>query len=308
MAERIDPLETMPVSPYARAHAPRALAAGRRWCMGFLYLPIVLLILFSFNEPRTPGLPITGLTLDWYEEALTNRVLLEAVRNSILVATLVAVLATHHRHDGRLPARARPDPLSRARRASFATLPIMLPGMLLGIAILIFLRRVLDLQLSLLTVMAGHLVLTVPFVILIVAARLQGFDRNLEWAAADLGADPGARVRHIILPLIWPAILAGALISVTLSIDEFVVTFFTVGPQLDAAHLHLHADQVRGHAGGQRHRHAHARRHAGHRAPGGGPRWRCGGASDGEGRSPDACGRVRRRGSAEPGGASATRC
>jgi ABC-type spermidine/putrescine transport system permease subunit II len=114
----------------------------------------------------------------------------------------------------------------------FATLPIMLPGMLLGIAILIFLRRVLDLELSLVTVVAGHLVFTVPFVILIVAARLQGFDRNLEWAAADLGASPGRTIWHVILPLIWPAILAGALISVTLSIDEFVVTFFTVGSQL----------------------------------------------------------------------------
>ena len=112
-----------------------------------------------------------------------------------------------------------------------ATLPIMLPGMLLGIGLLIFMRRVLDLQLSLLTVVAGHLVLTVPFVILIVAARLQGFDRRLEWAAADLGADSRRTLRHVILPLIWPAILAGALISVTLSIDEFVVTFFTVGPQ-----------------------------------------------------------------------------
>ncbi len=113
-----------------------------------------------------------------------------------------------------------------------ATLPIMLPGFLLGLGVLIFLRRVLDMQLSLLTVVAGHLVFTVPFVILIVAARLQGFDRRLEWAAADLGADPRQTVRHIILPLIWPAILAGALISVTLSIDEFVITFFTVGPQL----------------------------------------------------------------------------
>ena len=112
-----------------------------------------------------------------------------------------------------------------------ATLPIMLPGMLLGIGILIFLRRILDMQLSLLTVVAGHLVLTVPFVILIVAARLQGFDRNLEWAAADLGADAKRTLRYVILPLIWPAVLAGALISVTLSIDEFVVTFFTVGPQ-----------------------------------------------------------------------------
>ena len=230
MAERIDPLETMPVSPHARL-TRRLLWLLAALVMGFLYLPIVLLILFSFNEPRTPGLPITSLTLDWYEEALTNRVLLEAVWNSILVAVLVAVLATVIGTMAAFPlVRGRIRYPGAAR--VFATLPIMLPGMLLGIAILIFMRRVLDLQLSLLTVVAGHLVLTVPFVILIVAARLQGFDRNLEWAAADLGADGRRTVRHIILPLIWPAILAGALISVTLSIDEFVVTFFTVGPQL----------------------------------------------------------------------------
>ena len=230
MAERIDPLETMPVSPHARL-TRRLLWLLAALVMGFLYLPIVLLIVFSFNEPRTPGLPITGLTLDWYEEALTNRVLLEAVWNSILVAVLVAVLATVIGTMAAFPlVRGRIRYPGAAR--VFATLPIMLPGMLLGIAILIFMRRVLDLQLSLLTVVAGHLVLTVPFVILIVAARLQGFDRNLEWAAADLGADGRRTVRHIILPLIWPAILAGALISVTLSIDEVVVTFFTVGPQL----------------------------------------------------------------------------
>jgi len=230
VAERIDPLETMPVSPHARL-TRRLLWLLAALVMGFLYLPIVLLIVFSFNEPRTPGLPITGLTLDWYEEALTNRVLLEAVWNSILVAVLVAVLATVIGTMAAFPlVRGRIRYPGAAR--VFATLPIMLPGMLLGIAILIFMRRVLDLQLSLLTVVAGHLVLTVPFVILIVAARLQGFDRNLEWAAADLGADGRRTVRHIILPLIWPAILAGALISVTLSIDEFVVTFFTVGPQL----------------------------------------------------------------------------
>jgi ABC-type spermidine/putrescine transport system permease subunit II len=229
VAERIDPVETMPVSPHARA-TRRALWMLAVTIMAFLYVPIVLLVLFSFNEPRTPGLPITRLTLDWYEVALTNRILLDAVRNSIIVAALVAAFATIIgtmaaftlvRGRIRFPGAAR----------VFATLPIMLPGMLLGIALLIFMRRVLDLQLSLVTVVAGHLVLTVPFVILIVAARLQGFDRNLEWAAADLEADAKRTVRHVILPLIWPAVVAGALISVTLSIDEFVVTFFTVGPQ-----------------------------------------------------------------------------
>jgi ABC-type spermidine/putrescine transport system permease subunit II len=107
----------------------------------------------------------------------------------------------------------------------------MLPGILLGIGMLIFFRRVLNLELSLWTVIAGHLVFTTPFVVLIVAARLQGFDRRLEWAAADLGANPRQTLRHVILPLISPAIAAGALISVTLSIDEFIITFFTVGPQ-----------------------------------------------------------------------------
>lgn len=230
VAERIDPLESMPVSPYARL-TRRLLWVLAVLVMTFLYLPIILLVIFSFNEPRTPGLPITGLTFEWYAKALSNRVLLDAVWNSIVVAGIVAVAATVIgtmaafalvRGGIRFPGAAR----------VFATLPIMLPGMLLGIAILIFLRRVLDMQLSLLTVVAGHLVFTVPFVILIVAASLQGFDRNLEWAAADLGADSRRTVRHIILPLIWPSILAGALISVTLSIDEFVVTFFTVGPQL----------------------------------------------------------------------------
>ena len=194
-------------------------------------LPIAFLVLFSFNEPRTPGLPIVNLTLHWYEVAAGNSLLLEAVKNSIIVAAAVAFLAT-------LIGTMAAFPLVRGgiRHPDavriLATMPIMLPGILLGIAMLIFFRRVLDLELSLLTVIAGHLVFTTPFVVLIVAARLQGFDHRLEWAAADLGASPRQALRHVILPLISPAIVAGALISVTLSIDEFIITFFTVGPQV----------------------------------------------------------------------------
>jgi len=129
-------------------------------------------------------------------------------------------------------------PLVRARvrwpnaARVLVTMPIMFPGVLIGVGLLIFLAGVLHLQLSLLTVIAGHLVLTMPFVVLIVSARLQGFDRRLEWAAADLGASPARTLWSVVLPLIAPAIVAGALLSVTLSIDEFVVTFFTIGPQL----------------------------------------------------------------------------
>jgi ABC-type spermidine/putrescine transport system permease subunit II len=220
----------MPVSPYARP-TRWILWLWAALILGFLYVPIALLVLFSFNVPRTPGLPITGLTLHWYEVAAGNSLLLEAVKNSIIVAAAVAALAT-------LIGTMAAFPLVRGglRHADavriLATMPIMLPGILLGIALLIFFRRVLDLELSILTVIAGHLVFTTPFVVLIVAARLQGFDHRLEWAAADLGANPRQTLRHVILPLISPAIVAGALISVTLSIDEFIITFFTVGPQV----------------------------------------------------------------------------
>lgn len=220
----------MPVSPYARI-TRRLLWLLAAAVMIFLYLPIVFMIAFSFNDSPTVGLPWIGFTFDWYDTALNNKLLLDAVWNTVVVAIGVAILATII---GTMAAftlvRGRIRYPGAARVV--ATMPIMFPGMLLGIGILIFLRRVLDLDLSLWTVVAGHLVFTTPFVILIVAARLQGFDRNLEWAAADLGAPPRATIRHIILPLIWPAILAGALISVTLSVDEFIITFFTVGPQL----------------------------------------------------------------------------
>lgn len=230
MASGTDPLEAMPVGRHGRL-LQRTLGAWVAMVLGFLYLPIAFLILFSFNEPRTPGLPITGLTLHWYEVAASNSLLIEAVLNSILVAAAVAVLAT-------LIGTMAAFPLVRGgiRHTDavriVATMPIMLPGILLGIAMLIFFRRVLDVELSLVTVIAGHLVFTTPFVVLIVAARLEQFDRRLEWAAADLGADARRTLRHVTLPLIAPAIVAGALISVTLSIDEFVISFFTVGPQM----------------------------------------------------------------------------
>jgi ABC-type spermidine/putrescine transport system permease subunit II len=220
----------MPVSPHARG-LRRGLAVIVGALLVFLYAPIVLLVLFSFETSRTPGLPILGLTTHWYEVLLSDTIIQSAIFNSILVAAVVAVLATIVGTMAAFPLVRGGLRFADATRLLF-TLPIMIPGIVLGIGLLLFFRRVLDAQLSLLTVIAGHLVFTTPFVVLIVAARLQGFDRRLEWAAADLGADRARTLRHIILPLIAPAIVAGALMSVTLSIDEFVITFFTVGPQL----------------------------------------------------------------------------
>lgn len=229
MASSIDPLEMMPVGRYAGV----VRMTLRLWffaLMAFMYLPIAFMIAFSFDESATPGLPVQGPTLHWYDVMLNNRQLLLAVGNTITVSVIVAVLATII---GTMAAFVLVRSGLRhpnATRIAF-TLPIMVPGVLIGVSLLIFFARAADLQLSLATVIAGQLVVTVPFVVLIVASRLQGFDRSLEWAAADLGASPRQTIRHIVLPLIAPAILAGALISVTLSIDEFVITWFTVGSQ-----------------------------------------------------------------------------
>jgi ABC-type spermidine/putrescine transport system permease subunit II len=229
VADGIDPLETMPVSRFARP-----VRWGLRllfWLMiVFLYLPIAFMVLFSFDASTTPGFPIQGPTLHWYDVMLNNRVLLRAVGNTITVSAIVAILATIIGTMAAFVLVRGGLRFPNATRIAF-TLPIMVPGVLIGISLLIFFSRALDLQLSLGSVIAGQLVVTTPFVVLIVASRLQGFERRLEWAAADLGASPWQTIRHIVLPLIAPAILAGALISVTVSIDEFVITWFTVGSQ-----------------------------------------------------------------------------
>jgi len=219
----------MPVSRYARA----TRWGLRTWfavVIIFMYLPIVFMIAFSFDESQTPGLPIQGPTLHWYDVMLNNRQLLRAVGNSITVSASVALLATLIGTMAAFVLVRGGLRRTNATRIAF-TLPIMVPGVLIGISLLIFFSRAAQIGLSLGTVIAGQLVVTVPFVVLIVASRLQGFDRALEWAAADLGASPRQAIRHIILPLIAPAILAGTLICVTLSIDEFVITWFTVGNQ-----------------------------------------------------------------------------
>ena len=229
MPKSISALETMPVSRFARqTRWLLILLAGA--VLAFLYIPIAFLILFSFETADTPGLPITGLTLRWYQQMLVDNAIQTAVLNSIEVAVIVTIIATVV---GTMAAFSLVRGGIRAPgtfRLAF-TMPIMIPGALIGLGLLIFFRQALHLELGLHTVVAGHLVFTIPFVVLIVAARLQGFDRRLEWAAADLGASNWQTLRHIVLPLIAPAILAGALLCITLSIDEFVITFFTIGPQ-----------------------------------------------------------------------------
>jgi ABC-type spermidine/putrescine transport system permease subunit II len=196
----------------------------------FLYVPVLLLAFFSFNESAAGNLPFTGFTLKWYTALFRDYLVIDAFKNSLLVGAVTSLLATIIGTAAAFPLVRSSIRFKEFLRIVFI-LPIMIPGLLIGIALLVFFSSLLKLSLSLGTVVIGHVVMTTPFVVLVVAARLVDFNRTLEWAAADLGADPWTTFRYITFPLILPGILAGALFAFTLSLDEFVITLFTIGPQ-----------------------------------------------------------------------------
>ncbi len=194
----------------------------------FLFVPIVVLVLLSFNTSRTVGFPLKHLTLKWYRLLPDDVLIQDALSSSIRIGLWVTVIST-------VIGTAAAFPLVRAKMRSrgvvrvLITLPIMIPGLLIGVSLLVLFTDVLKVQPGSSTAIVGQSVLVTPFVILIVAARLQGFDQNLERAASDLGANLVQRMRYVVLPLIAPGILAAALIALTLSIDEFIVTNFLIG-------------------------------------------------------------------------------
>jgi spermidine/putrescine transport system permease protein len=194
----------------------------------FLFAPIILLVVFSFNANQYGTLPITGWTTHWYKDAFNDFQIQDAVKTTLSVALEVTLVSTIVGTAAAFPLVRSNLPFRSGIRAAL-TLPIMLPGLLIGVSLLTFFTSVLHLQLSNQTAVIGQAVYTTPFVILVVAARLEGFDRSLERAAADLGANTWQRMRHVVLPLIGPAIFAGALFAFTLSLDEFVITLFLIG-------------------------------------------------------------------------------
>ena len=194
----------------------------------FLFAPIILLVLFSFNANKYGTFPFTGWTTHWYSEVFGNYQIKDALTTSLKVAAEVTLVST-------IVGTAAAFPLVRSRlpfRSGITigmTLPIMIPGLLIGVSLLILFTSAFHLQLSPQTAVIGQAVYTTPFVLLLVAARLQGFDPALERAASDLGANTYRRLRHVVLPLIAPAVFAGALFAFTLSLDEFIITLFLIG-------------------------------------------------------------------------------
>jgi ABC-type spermidine/putrescine transport system permease subunit II len=197
----------------------------------FLFGPILLLVLFSFNANRYGTFPITAWTLQWYRAAVDDYQIHDALSTTLKVAGEVTAVSV-------LVGTTAAFPLVRSRlrwrngvRVGFV-LPIMIPGLLIGVSLLVLFTGTLHWQLSPQTAVIGQSVYTTPFVILLVSARLQGFDRALERAAADLGANTFNRLRLVVLPLILPAIIAGALLAFTLSLDEFIITYFLIGTNI----------------------------------------------------------------------------
>jgi spermidine/putrescine transport system permease protein len=201
--------------------------------MAFLYAPLIALVVFSFNNSRTSSV-WQGFTFDYYRKVMQNDSLLEALGNSLTIAffaTLVSVilgaLAAIMLWRFRFPGKAGVEGLM--------ALPIVVPEICMGVAMLAFFTKIewpndLPWPLNLSAITIAHITFCFPFVALVVRSRLASFNREQEEAAKDLGATEWQAFRDVMLPHMKPGLIAGALLSFTLSLDDFVITFFTSGP------------------------------------------------------------------------------
>ena len=199
----------------------------------FLYAPMATLVAYSFNDSRR-NIVWRGFTTGYYERALANEGLVEAFTNSLLIALAATVVSTVL---GAMTAyalwrfRFRLKPLCEG----VVMLPIVIPEICMGVAMLVFFARIgwpadLPWPVSLSRITIAHISFCFPFVAVVVRARLESFSGELAEAARDLGAGEWAVLRDVILPHMRPGLIAGALLAFTLSLDDFVITFFTSGP------------------------------------------------------------------------------
>jgi ABC-type spermidine/putrescine transport system permease subunit II len=195
----------------------------------YLFFPVGIITLFSFNASPAVSFPIRGLSLRWYREVLVSPMFLSALKNSLIVATFATMLCISL---GTLASLALTRYKFRHKSwvQSLYVLPLSLPGLFLGISLLTYFIS-LNIQLSLGTVIIGHLVYTLPYFTLVASARLERFDRVLEEAAQDLGCTPWQTFWKIAFPIIAPSIIGAAVIVFALSFDEFLITFFVIGTE-----------------------------------------------------------------------------
>lgn len=190
----------------------------------FLYLPLVIVVVYSFNDSRLNA-EWVGFTWHWYGVLFSDEQMIEAAWNSLVIGLITSLISTVL---GTLAGYA----MYRYRLRLLPVLvltPIAIPEILMGVSLLIFFVMI-NLTLGIVSIVLSHIAFCIGFVAIVVRSRLAGMDESLIEAARDLGATPWQSFRLITLPLIMPGIVAGALMAFTLSIDDFVITFFTAGP------------------------------------------------------------------------------
>ena len=189
----------------------------------FLYIPLIIVVIYSFNNSRLNA-EWVGFTLDWYDKLFNDEDMLTAAANSLAIALVASLVSTVL---GTMAGFAMYRYKTRLLPILVLT-PIAIPEILMGVSLLIFFV-LMNFTLGLVSVTLAHISFCIGFVAIVVRARLAGMDESLTEAARDCGASPWNAFRYITLPLIMPGVIAGALMAFTLSIDDFVITFFTAG-------------------------------------------------------------------------------
>ncbi len=194
----------------------------------FLYGPVLLLPLFSFNDATYAVFPLKGFTFKAYQQMAQDPSLLNALKNSLMVATGVALVSTTF---GLLAAMGvtRYKMPGRGPVMGGIMLPLVVPSIILSVALLVIVRQVFDIPLTLWTIGAGHVLLCVPFSMMVLMARLEGFDKSLEEASGDLGENGWMTFWRVTFPLALPGVVSSLLMSFTISLDEYVMAFFLSG-------------------------------------------------------------------------------
>lgn len=192
----------------------------------FLYLPIIMLVVSSFNESRFGGV-WSGFTFKWYERLWQEGAMWQALTNSLIIAVSATITSTIL---GTCAAFALHRYKTRWQKVHYSLIyiPLVIPDILMGISLLLFFV-ILNIKLSLFTIYIAHTTFCVSYVTMVMLSKLQNFDFSMVEAAKDLGANTSTVIRRILLPLLTPGLVAGALLAFTLSIDDFVITYFVAG-------------------------------------------------------------------------------
>ena len=213
-----------------------ALWAASLAVYAFLYVPLAIVVAYSFNDSRLNA-EWVGFTWHWYQVLLHDEEMLIAAGNSLFIALVSSLIATLlgtmagiaiHRYDFKL--------------LNFMVLtPVAMPEILLGVSLLLFFIQVLNLTLGMLSIVLAHITFSIGFVAIIVRVALASLDASIFEAARDLGASPWQTFRHVTFPLILPGVIAGGLMAFTLSVDDFVITFFTAGVGVQTLPLRIYS-------------------------------------------------------------------